>query len=535
VDVFHGRQEELRTLLSWLEAGSGCRLISVLGLGGIGKTSLVTRLLQGLVSEAEGVSRPVTAASPPFRAILWRSVRNAPRLETLLGEWLSRLAPEQAEGSASDRFLRLIRERRCLFVLDNFETLLDAGVAGSFRPDHGDYGDLVRMFAETHHRSLLILTSREKPLELERYEGGGQEGIRTLRLGGSPEAAKALLAEGRLRGSMEQRSTLTERCGHSPLAVKIVAAAVRELFGGDITAFLRQEAILLGGLRPLLERQFERLSALERTLMRWLAIRRDWTSLEELLGELVPAVPRSQVPAAMQGLQQNQRQFDALDGVEGDVMVAGDGGRLRPHHDGGDQRGDLKGHGKAAAEQHDTEGLQQHWRAGSIPSSSPADTTSTVPRAAAREIYTPWTVSWAREWRLSLPSIRKPTIHRVTLAIRRRRSTRTAGIRSRPSGPSINSRVKRVCGVHSASAEAINPGRRMEPRLISRDDTAAHGPDQHGAVVPIRPATSLHVGETGDRRRVLEQGPAGSFDRRGSCGQQHGQRSTYAEQIMQRC
>lgn len=302
VDAFHGRQQELTTLASWLEAESGCRLISVLGLGGIGKTTLVTRLLQGPTPHQGLDALSSRAGDAGFQAIVWRSVRNAPRLEALMREWLSRLSPDQAEGSSLDGLLRLIRERRCLFVLDNFETLLDAGVAGSFRPEYGDYGELVRMFAETSHRSLLILTSREKPLELERYEDDGQ-GVRTLRLGGSSEAAWALLDESDLQGSVEERRTLAERCGHSPLAVKIVAAAVRDLFGGGISAFLRQEAVLLGGLRPLLQRQFERLSGPERTLMSWLAIRRDWTSVEELFGDLVPPMPRSQVLVAMQGLQ----------------------------------------------------------------------------------------------------------------------------------------------------------------------------------------------------------------------------------------
>jgi transcriptional regulator with XRE-family HTH domain len=302
VDAFHGRQDELATLASWLEAGSGCRLICVLGLGGIGKTTLVTRLLQAQVEQQGGAASLFRAGDAGFETIVWRSVRNAPRLETVLREWLSRLAPEQAEGSVLDRFLRLIRERRCLFVLDNFESLLDAGVAGSFRADYGDYGELVRMVAETSHRSLLILTSRERPLELEPWDNGGQA-VRSLRLGGSVEAARALLDAGDLQGSAEERRTLAQRCGQSPLAVKIVAAAVRDLFGGDIAAFLRQEAVLLGGLRHLLQRQFERLSPLERTLMSWLAIRRDWSSVEELFGDLVPALPRSQVLGAMQDLQ----------------------------------------------------------------------------------------------------------------------------------------------------------------------------------------------------------------------------------------
>ncbi|KEF42286.1 MAG: hypothetical protein ER33_07130 [Cyanobium sp. CACIAM 14] len=295
--TFHGRAQELATLRSWISPGGACRLISVLGLGGIGKTTLVTHLLHELAGSADP---PEGAAG--FHTIVWRSLRNAPSLDTLLSDWIPRLPPERPEGTLLDRFQRLIRERRCLFVLDNFETVLDPGRAGCFRPGSEAYGELLRLFTDTAHRSLLILTSRERPLQLEGLEGG-EQGVRSLRLGGSVEAARGLLADGTLRGSADDRRTLAVRCGDSPLAVKIIAAAVAELFGGDIPAFLDQDAILVGGLRALLETQFARLSDLERTLMAWLAIRRTWTSAAELASDLVPAVSRSRVLEALQALQ----------------------------------------------------------------------------------------------------------------------------------------------------------------------------------------------------------------------------------------
>src|SRR5262249_25014072 len=55
---------------AWV-VGERCRLVAVLGLGGIGKTSLVARLAQD--------------AAPAFERVYWRSLRDAPPP----GEWLA--------------------------------------------------------------------------------------------------------------------------------------------------------------------------------------------------------------------------------------------------------------------------------------------------------------------------------------------------------------------------------------------------------------------------------------------------------------
>ena len=58
----------------------------------------------------------------------------------------------------------LFRERRCLFVLDNLETIMQPGaLTGTYRADYADYGALLQGLGEREHQSCLLLTSREKP------------------------------------------------------------------------------------------------------------------------------------------------------------------------------------------------------------------------------------------------------------------------------------------------------------------------------------------------------------------------------------
>jgi transcriptional regulator with XRE-family HTH domain len=60
---FQGRQAEVAALRQWLEE-ERCRLVAVLGLGGIGKTALATHTARELASHFEG--------------LCWRSLRSAP-------------------------------------------------------------------------------------------------------------------------------------------------------------------------------------------------------------------------------------------------------------------------------------------------------------------------------------------------------------------------------------------------------------------------------------------------------------------------
>lgn len=287
VSLFYGRSEELHTLQHWALTDH-CRLIGVLGMGGIGKTSLAVKLAQQIESH--------------FNFVIWRSLRNAPPLETLLSELVSFLSNQEDPLAEIGRLLHWLRTHRCLVILDNLETILQPGDrAGQYREEFEDYGELLRTLGETTHQSCLVLTSREKPAEIAALEGIDFP-IRSLQLSGSAEVSQAMLQAKGLTGTATEQQVLCDRYGSNPLAVKIIASTVQELFDGDIQQFLEQDAIVFNSVRRLLEQQFERLSELERSVMIWLAINREWTSIAELAEDIIPLVSRMELLEALESL-----------------------------------------------------------------------------------------------------------------------------------------------------------------------------------------------------------------------------------------
>jgi putative ribosome biogenesis GTPase RsgA len=55
VSIFYGRTEDLATLEQWI-LGDRCRLVALLGMGGIGKTSLTAKLGEQIQGEFEYVA-----------------------------------------------------------------------------------------------------------------------------------------------------------------------------------------------------------------------------------------------------------------------------------------------------------------------------------------------------------------------------------------------------------------------------------------------------------------------------------------------
>jgi hypothetical protein len=294
VPTFYGREGELALLSRWV-GEQGCRVVSVLGMGGIGKSALAVTLMHQVARQ--------------FEVVIWRSLRDAPECSALVDACLQVLAPhllrempDTLEGRLH-LLMEQLRARRVLLVLDNLEMLLEEGTGtGHMRAGSQGYAHPLRRMGETAHQSCLLLTSREKPADLVPLEGS-RSPVRTLRLAGLDGRAGAqLVAEKDVVGSPHDRVRLVEVYRGNPLALKIVAQTIVDLFGGEIIPFLKQGEVVFGGVRELLDEQFERLSVLEQSICYWLAILREPVSLEELLAVLNTPRPAVQVLEALDGL-----------------------------------------------------------------------------------------------------------------------------------------------------------------------------------------------------------------------------------------
>lgn len=286
ISTFFGRAEEAQQLQQWILSGD-CRLVAVLGMGGIGKTSFAIKVAHDLRGKVD--------------YIFWRSLRNAPPLDHLLGDMVAFLTDQSVMDGAVDMLMQRLRSHRCLLILDNVETLLQSGLTGRYRPGYEGYGELFQVLGETPHQSCLLLTSREKPPEVAALEGMALN-VKTQPLQGSLEVALPLIQTKRLVGSSADQQKLCEQYSCSPLALKMVTTSIQELCNGQITEFLQTGITNFNGIRQILDQQWQRLSPQEQTILRWLAVNRTWTSVVELHQDIVPAISRGQLLEALEAL-----------------------------------------------------------------------------------------------------------------------------------------------------------------------------------------------------------------------------------------
>jgi WD40 repeat protein/transcriptional regulator with XRE-family HTH domain len=322
--AFYGREQELVQISHWV-VQERTPLVSVLGMGGIGKSTLSTSLMHRLAVGTGSAQGTIPTGPCPLEVVIFRSLCNAPSCEALLDECLQVLSPPSREQAREDEarhrsveqelnpvplerriglLLEHLRKTRTLVILDNLECLLKEGdVRGHFRPGFEDYGQLLRRVTETVHQSCLLLISREKPADLRLLEGK-YSFVRSLRLTGLDTAAcKQLLAEKKLVGTEQELASLIEIYGGNPLALKVVAEAITDLFGGVVSEFLVEGPLVFGSITDLLDEQFARLSALEQSVLRWLAIVREPMTLDELLAMQVIPLSRVKVLEAIDAIR----------------------------------------------------------------------------------------------------------------------------------------------------------------------------------------------------------------------------------------
>ncbi len=255
VSLFWGRESELNSLKDWIVKDS-CHLVAIVGMAGAGKTYLSVKLAEEIQGE--------------FDYLICRSLYEQTPLNDLLTNIIELLSdetevdlPETTRGKIS-LLIKYLRQHRCLLIFDGFEALFKSGEkAGTYLPGYEEYGELLQKVGELQHQSCLLVTSREKPGKVATLEGDFLP-VRSLVLKGlQPVAAEHILNAKGVCGSTDEIKQLIACYQGNPLALKIVAGSILELFDGKIATFLHQGTMVFNGIQKVLSQQIQRLSPVE--------------------------------------------------------------------------------------------------------------------------------------------------------------------------------------------------------------------------------------------------------------------------------
>jgi hypothetical protein len=290
---FCGRETELTTVSTWI-LQQDCRLVAILGVGGIGKTAFSINLVQEIQDQ--------------FECVIWRSLHFYPSLDDLLTDILQTLSPHPKIEPAANLNLKIsqligcLSQQRCLLVLDHLDSILSSDDSDSihdyksdpvsqikYQPGYEGYGEFIKRVGNCQHQSCLLITSTVTPPELAEIEGQKLP-VRSYKLKGlnTTESLFILENKGLITNDYTDTNILIDNYAGHPLFLKLVANTINNLFSGNIYHFIQQNTFIFGDIRRSLDQQFNSISGLEKYIMYWLVLNPDLTNILTLTSHIVP-------------------------------------------------------------------------------------------------------------------------------------------------------------------------------------------------------------------------------------------------------
>jgi hypothetical protein len=270
---FYDRTLELHTLTTWI-LQQNCRLITITGISGIGKTSLAVQLVQQIKNE--------------FEYAAWYTLDEFPTIDKFKSNLIQLFSQSEKQDSSPTNQKRLplikyLQKHRCLIVLDDIHNLFCSGeLAGKYKPDYEEYRSLFKQIEKLSHPCCFVLIGWEPPKEVPQLTSENTP-IRTLQLTGLDIAAAGEILRDKGLTEIDNCEALIHRYQGNPLWLKSVATLIQEL-GIGATELLIDDTILLPeDLKDVLQQQYDRTSELEKQVMSLLAAENQPVNVANLL------------------------------------------------------------------------------------------------------------------------------------------------------------------------------------------------------------------------------------------------------------
>ena len=248
---FYNRKLELETLSNWI-LNQNIRLISVLGLPGIGKTTLVKKFVDLNIEN--------------FEIIIWKNLRFPKLLELTFDEILATCHQEFQDNISNKikQISTLLTEKKALIILDDVQNLFINGeLAGQYQTQYLDYQHWFKILTESQHQSTIILISQEQCPEMYCLDEGLYP-IKCLELSGLDNAE---ILENKNLKDPDCWSELISLYQGNPKYLQDITTLIQDFFDDSVAEFLAEEQpILTNQMRSQFKQLFNKLSPLEQQL-----------------------------------------------------------------------------------------------------------------------------------------------------------------------------------------------------------------------------------------------------------------------------